>query len=70
MTELEQEARAKGRRQLAVERRTPGRQLKAWWMAEMLAAKNPLTERLLLFWSNHFTSSLRTALLDPAYQVK
>ncbi len=36
-----------------------GRDLKAWWMAEMLITPSPLTEKMVLFWHNHFTSSLR-----------
>jgi uncharacterized protein (DUF1800 family) len=34
-------------------------ELKAWWLAEMLATRSPLTERMTLFWHNHFTSSLQ-----------
>lgn len=33
--------------------------LKAWWYWEMIATPSPLTERMTLFWHNHFTSSLR-----------
>lgn len=33
-------------------------ELKSWWYGEMLATPSPLTERLTLFWHNHFTSSL------------
>lgn len=36
-----------------------GRDLKSWWMAEMLTTTSPLTEKMVLFWHNHFTSSLR-----------
>ena len=36
-----------------------GRDLKAWWMTEMLTTTSPLTEKMVLFWHNHFTSSLR-----------
>lgn len=36
-----------------------GRDLKTWWMAEMLTTITPLTEKMVLFWHNHFTSSLR-----------
>ena len=32
--------------------------LKAWWYSEMIATKSPFTERMVLFWHNHFTSSL------------
>jgi uncharacterized protein (DUF1800 family) len=34
-------------------------ELKTWWLAEMLATPSPLTERMTLFWHNHFTSSLQ-----------
>ena len=34
-------------------------ELKSWWLAEMLATPSPLTERMTLFWHNHFTSSLQ-----------
>lgn len=32
--------------------------LRAWWLSEMANASAPLTERMTLFWHNHFTSSL------------
>jgi uncharacterized protein (DUF1800 family) len=34
-------------------------ELKAWWLTEMLGTASPLTERMTLFWHNHFTSSLQ-----------
>jgi len=34
-------------------------ELKSWWLAEMLATPSPLTERMTLFWHNHFTSSVQ-----------
>jgi uncharacterized protein (DUF1800 family) len=34
-----------------------GRDLRNWWVEEMLATDQPLTERMVLFWHNHFTSS-------------
>lgn len=33
--------------------------LKGWWLAEMRDTNQPLTERMTLFWSGHFTSSFR-----------
>jgi uncharacterized protein (DUF1800 family) len=36
-----------------------GRQLRNWWIEEMLATDQPMVERMVLFWHNHFTSSLR-----------
>jgi uncharacterized protein (DUF1800 family) len=34
-------------------------ELKAWWVTEMLGTESPFTERMTLFWHNHFTSSLQ-----------
>jgi uncharacterized protein (DUF1800 family) len=31
--------------------------LRAWWISEMVATSSPLTERMTLFWHNHFVSS-------------
>lgn len=35
------------------------RELKVWWYGEMIATPSPLTERMTLFWHNHFTSAGR-----------
>lgn len=34
-----------------------GFDLRGWWLREMLATPSPLTERMTLFWHNHFVSS-------------
>lgn len=34
-----------------------GFELRAWWYREMLDTPTPLTERMTLFWHNHFVSS-------------
>ncbi|MBA3708059.1 MAG: DUF1800 domain-containing protein [Planctomycetes bacterium] len=44
--------------------RVRGAELKAWWYHEMLTTDTPLTERMVLFWHNHFTSQLET-VRDP-----
>jgi uncharacterized protein (DUF1800 family) len=49
------EERKRLRKQL-IER---GLALKAWWIGEMIVTDSPLTERMTLFWHNHFTSSLQ-----------
>ena len=36
-----------------------GLALKGWWLTEMLTTDSQLTERMTLFWHNHFTSSLQ-----------
>jgi uncharacterized protein (DUF1800 family) len=39
--------------------------LKGWWYQEMLSTDTPLTERMTLFWHNHFTSSLQKVKWPP-----
>ncbi|HUP29030.1 MAG TPA: DUF1800 family protein, partial [Usitatibacter sp.] len=39
------------------ELRREGFELRAWWMREMLLTPSPLTERMTLFWHNHFATS-------------
>jgi uncharacterized protein (DUF1800 family) len=34
-----------------------GVELRAWWYREMLDSRSPLTEKMTLFWHNHFVSS-------------
>jgi len=34
-----------------------GLDLRAWWINEMITTPSPLTERMTLFWHNHFVSS-------------
>ncbi len=36
-----------------------GAELRSWWMTEMLTTPSPLTEKMVLFWHNHFVSSLQ-----------
>ena len=36
-----------------------GLELKGWWLTEMVRTPSPLTERMTLFWHNHFTSGLQ-----------
>jgi uncharacterized protein (DUF1800 family) len=51
-TAAEAERRAFRRQQI-----DDGLALRAWWMQEMRATPSPLTERMTLFWHNHFVSS-------------
>ncbi len=48
-----------GRKALHQRVRQEAVELKGWWYREMLATDSPLTERLTLFWHNHFTSGLK-----------
>ena len=34
-----------------------GIELRSWWLTEMLVTPSPLTEKMTLFWHNHFVSS-------------
>jgi uncharacterized protein (DUF1800 family) len=43
-----------------------GRELRNWWVEEMLATDKPLVERMVLFWHNHFTSSMLKVRYAPA----
>jgi uncharacterized protein (DUF1800 family) len=43
-----------------------GRELRNWWIEEMLVTDQPLVERMVLFWHNHFTSSLQKVRFAPA----
>jgi uncharacterized protein (DUF1800 family) len=44
------------RQQFRKERLERTRDLKEWWLKEMHLTSSPLTERLVLFWHNHFPS--------------
>lgn len=41
------------------QRREQGLVLKSWWYQQMLTTQAPLQEHMILFWHNHFTSSLK-----------
>lgn len=43
-----------------------GRELRNWWVEEMLATDQPFTERMVLFWHNHFTSAFLKVRYSPA----
>ncbi len=55
---MTQEERMKANRREMVER---GLELRTWWVAEMLSTPSPLTERMTLFWHNHFATSQQKA---------
>jgi len=42
------------------------RELRNWWVEEMLVTRQPLVERMTLFWHSHFTSSLAKVRYVPA----
>jgi uncharacterized protein (DUF1800 family) len=42
-----------------------GFELREWWFREMLDTPSPLTERMTLFWHNHFATSQRKVRFTP-----
>lgn len=61
LREMTREQRQEWQRQV----RQKGAELKEWWLREMLATDSPLTERMTLFWSNHFTTEMRKVQWPP-----
>jgi uncharacterized protein (DUF1800 family) len=51
-------ASVKERMALRKQLRQKGFALQGWWLREMTVTESPLTERMTLFWHNHFTSAL------------
>jgi uncharacterized protein (DUF1800 family) len=43
-----------------------GRELRNWWVEEMLVTDQPLVERMAMFWHGHFTSSMLKVRYAPA----
>ena len=43
-----------------------GVELKAWWLREMLETPNPLAERMVLIWHNHFATSQQKVVRSQA----
>jgi uncharacterized protein (DUF1800 family) len=52
--EMTQEERQAAQRREQIVR---GLELRAWWTAEMLSTPTPFTEKMTLFWHNHFATS-------------
>ena len=52
--DMTQEQRMQANRRELVER---GLEIRSWWVAEMLSTASPLTEKMTLFWHNHFATS-------------
>ncbi|MDP2830278.1 MAG: DUF1800 domain-containing protein [Sulfuricellaceae bacterium] len=47
------------RREFQREQMQKGVAMRAWWFEEMLNTPSPLTEKMTLFWHNHFVSSIQ-----------
>ncbi len=64
---MRQNATEEERKRFVREQIEKGLALRAWWLQEMRVTDSPLTERMTLFWHNHFVSSQQkvksTALL-------
>lgn len=52
--DMTQEQRMQANRRELIER---GLEIRTWWVAEMLSTPTPLTEKMTLFWHNHFATS-------------
>jgi uncharacterized protein (DUF1800 family) len=48
---------AEEKKAFAQQQTREGLALRAWWVREMIVTPSPLTERMTLFWHNHFVSS-------------
>jgi uncharacterized protein (DUF1800 family) len=46
-----------------------GMEMRVWWMQEMLTTPSPLTEKMVLFWHNHFVSSTQK-VRQPQYMYR
>lgn len=46
------------RRRQEAQRRNRITEMRTWWWNEMIQTGSPLTERMVLFWHNHFTSEI------------
>jgi uncharacterized protein (DUF1800 family) len=55
----DKDASPEERKAFGREQAQAGLQLRGWWVQEMLVTPSPLTERMTLFWHNHFVSSQR-----------
>src|SRR5215475_8028424 len=51
-----EKATVEERRMFQQEQLRKGLELRGWWLEEMLVTPSPLTERMTLFWHNHFVS--------------
>ncbi len=40
-------------------------ELRSWWVSEMLQSRTPLSEKMTLFWHNHFATSQEKVSLTP-----
>jgi uncharacterized protein (DUF1800 family) len=47
------------RKALRQHERTHVQELRSWWLAEMCATDSPLTERMTLFWHDHFATGVQ-----------
>jgi uncharacterized protein (DUF1800 family) len=48
------------------ERRNMAQELPYWWFQQMVLNTSPLQEKVVLFWANHFTSSLEKVKWAPS----
>ncbi len=63
-----QELSKDNRRKFTEARDNEIRSLRQWWVQEMISTDSPQTERLLLFWQNHFATGY-SAINDQALAI-
>lgn len=56
---MSQDQKRQYRKLMRQRRNQKGVHLKMWWYKQMIDTNSPLTERMVLFFHNHFTSSLK-----------
>jgi len=54
-----------GKKNFRMRQREHARELKKWWYQEMISTPSALTEKLTLFWHNHFTSEFKKVKWPP-----
>lgn len=55
-------------RRFGVSRDREMQQLRSWWLDRMISTPSPFTERMVLFWHNHFVSGYaKTQVTQPLY---
>ena len=47
------------RRVFAKKRNRLKKEMKVWWMEQLISTENPFEAKMILFWQNHFTTSLQ-----------
>ena len=66
---LKKRDRQQRRRMQREQFREYGKELLAWWWTEILTTDSPFTERMTIFWHNHFATGIKK-VRRPDYMLK